>query len=363
MSSLRTWNLVKHIAALARKRGTRNPVAAADQPSTNGQSTPAAAVWKMLAKKLSSGAYAGSSDDLVRGVERLLGEASWSPLLEGGVTDHLDPRARSVRLFGPVGSGKTTCARRIVRQAIAAGRHVTVICSTFPGSPATEEYSFNNAAGLSLTVRDAEVFRTPENGCRSTLQHEHLDAIWKEFSTGGPETVVVDALLPPNDLRALVGALHRALSQRADTTLVVSVRHLDDCDASSSMPIVFDTEIVLPGDQYVDREQIRRALERLASDDFTHERLVVCAAGGGIAESPAEDQIISWFPPLSSQERFLARNRSQSLEGPASSIAVGDRKLTCGLMKGPDRVLSELRMEQAPAVSRLAPSLGPWRGP
>lgn len=296
-----------------------------------------ARVWSMLARKLAIGACIGSAEDLVRAAERLVGEAGWGPLFEGAVSDRLDPCARAVRLFGPLGSGKTTCARRIVRQAVAEGRHVTI----FYSGVGPDEYVFDDVSAMSLRVVDAEVFRTPVHG-RSEERQRRLEAIWGAFSVGGPETVVLDAWLPVNDLRDLSTRLHRALSQRADTTLVVLVSHPDELeDVGPAM--VFDTELVLPGDQHVDRNAIHRALKRLSSDDLTYERLVTRALGGGIAESRAEEQIINWFTPFSTEERVLAQKRTRVIEPPLRTVAdgIGDRRLRYGLIKGPKGLLAE----------------------
>lgn len=318
------------------RRGGRGSVSVEDQRGVDATAVETR-VWSVLARKLASGAFIGSAEDLVRAAGRLVGEAGWGPLFEGAVTDRLDPEARAVRLFGPLGSGKTTCARRIVRQAVAEGRHVTI----FYSGAGSDEYVFDDLSATSLGVVDAEVFRTPAHG-RSEERQRRLEAIWGAFSAGGPETIVVDAWLPADDLRDLSTRLHRALSQRADTTLVVLVSRPDDLeDAGPSM--VFDTELVLPGDQRVDRNAINRALRCLSSDDLTYERLVARALGGGMAESRAEEQIINWFTPFSAEERVLAQKRTRVIEPPLRTVAagVGDRRLGYGLIKGPDGVLAE----------------------
>lgn len=327
-----------------RGRGRAKNTAEAAGQSITGEKSIEAAVWEMLARKLSSGAYTGSAQDLVRGAERLVGEARWGTLFEGGVTDRLDPQARAVRLFGPVGSGKTTYGRRLVRQAIADGRHATVFCDAAPRVQ-SGEYTYADVDETALTVINAEPFYTPQHGRRNAETRQELEAIWNDFSTGGPETVVVDASLPPGDLRELAGLLYRALSQRTDTTLVVLTAH-HAVFGEESAPIDFDTEIVLAGDQYADRLAVREALTRLTHDDLTYERLAVRTGGGGIAESAAEEQIASWFPLFSREERFLGHRRSRVIEPPLSTITVGTdcarRAIAHGVMKVPDGALALL---------------------
>ncbi len=135
------------------KSGARNVVAATDSSATGAVSIKAS-VWRMLAERLANGAYEGQEQDLLRAAERLLGEASWDRLFDGGATSRLALHARTVRVFGPVGSGKTTCASRIVRQAIADGRHATVFHSSAFANSA--EYVFGDVTAAALNVINAE---------------------------------------------------------------------------------------------------------------------------------------------------------------------------------------------------------------
>lgn len=191
-------------------------------------------------------------------------------LVAGGEMDHLPLNARVVRIYGPPGSGKTICGQRIVRQAVDAGGRATVIRTHPPVRSLPDEYALRDVDLTSVELLDASGL---ESGCGlATLAARIADR------GGQSVTVIVDAAVPFPVLGTVVTELHKALSARADATLVVvddQVRDFPD--------VSFEVEIVLPGGGIdLSSERVSpgnpavmwSAFQRLTNDEATLKRLI-----------------------------------------------------------------------------------------
>lgn len=315
-------------------------------------------VWKTLALWLSEHATDANAPGMLRAVQRLLGDAEPQPLFDGGTMDHLPPHAHSVLLYGPIDSGKTVCARRITRQAIAAGRHVTVI-RTLNGPAGADEYAFPDANPESLTLIDAELLR--HQHLARTAGFQFLQDSFGDLGTiRGPQTLIVDAHIAPTELRDV--ALHlSALSARSDITVVlVALAASDLCEEATPTPIIaFDTIIALPGSVNTHPAHIDQMVPQLASDDLTQERLTARLRGGGIATSRCEQQVLKWFSFTDPEYKYLAAHLSHIVEQAQPAITVGQGtthplQLRHGILRNPEGKLAEFSLPQpsdVPAIS------------
>lgn len=304
------------------------------------------AVWQKVADILNdtvNGRYlVGSSAaaSLVAAAHRLLGsdeDGDLPPLFGGGATDCLPVASRSVRFYGPLGSGKTVCARRIVVQEAAAGRHVTVIRSgEMPYGRL--EYEFADLSPAQLEVIDAESLATAE--ARHALASRFDRRLDRKNGVARPaETVLVD---DGRGLRAaafgdLVVRLRDIVANPDNCTrLVVLVHRPEDlCDP----PGLFDTEVVLPGEAGFDRPDVLQgALDRLSRDELTVARLAARVSGGGLVTSRHERQILDGLSE--STREYLAPRKTQFVEVAMASTDGFQH----GILKTPHGVLAEFRL-------------------
>ncbi|MCA2247561.1 hypothetical protein JF729_07090 [Mycobacterium intracellulare] len=311
-------------------------------------------VWKTLALWLSEHATDTHAPGMLRAVQRLLDDAKPQPLFDGATMDHLPPHAHSVLLHGPIGSGKTVCARRIARQALAAGRHVTVI-RTLNGPTGADEYAFPDANPESLTLIDAEPLRHQHLARTAGLQFLQ-DSLGDLGTIDGPHTLIIDAHIAPTELRDI--ALHlNALSARSDITVVlVALAASDLCEEATPTPIIaFDTIIALPGSVNTHPAHIDQMVPQLTSDDLTQERLTARLRGGGIATSRCEQQVLKWFSFTDPEYKYLAAHLSRIVEQPQPTITVGQSnthplQLRHGIMRTPTGKLAEFSLPPASDV-------------
>lgn len=297
---------------------------------TSAKNTDAAALaaWQELARRLTPDTPDATVAEFVRAVARLTGAVETEPLFRAGVTDQLPADARMVVLAGALGSGKTVCGRRLVRQAIAAGRHVTVIrtCNGWGGS---DEYAFADLTPDQLTVIDAHTLTSED--ARSLLSH-HL-----VYEGTASEMVIVDAHVPLDALRALAKDLHRQwLVTRPHATLVVLT--LDTSDLSDS---TVDTRIVLPGPTNTAFLSVGQ-LRALHIDDLTWMRLAARINGGGIAGSKEEASVLGWFAHDGDVYTALAQHQTQIHEQPMPTTPKG--QLQHGVLQRPDGALAEFAL-------------------
>lgn len=229
---------------------------------TTAEAAAGAPVWQTVAERVMTEDDPVVRQRFIHAAERITGQTTPGPLLDAGPTDHLPAGARSVRIYGPVGSGKTVAARAVVRRAVAAGRPVTVINGS-------NEYDTQHLGTNRVTVIDAAALRTESA--------RHAVATRLAGPQGNDdELVLVDPVsigLHDAELADLVQQLHRALSIRTHTTLVCITSRADGFSTESGDVIDFDTEIVLPGRP--GRPVPLHVLQRLSSDDFTIDRLGV----------------------------------------------------------------------------------------
>lgn len=222
----------------------------------------AAPVWQTVAERVMTEDDPVVRQRFIHAAERMTGQTTPEPLLDAGPTDHLPAGARAVRIYGPVGSGKTFAARAIVRRAVAAGRPVTVINGA-------NEYDTQHLDTNRVTIIDAAALRTESA--------RHAVATRLAGPQGNDdELVLVDPVsigLHNAELADLVQQLRKALSVRTHTTLVCITSRADGFSTESGDVIDFDTEIVLPGSS--GRPVPHHILQRLSSDDFTIDRLGV----------------------------------------------------------------------------------------
>lgn len=314
------------------------------------------AVWQRVTDVLTDnvdGPYLVGSPaaaDLVSAAHRLLGPVGvvGRVLFVGGVTDSLPATARSVRIYGPIGSGKTVCSRRLIIQEATAGRHVTVIR---PGRTpyGRAEYEFESLSSEQIEVIDAESLATAEArdalAVRLSRRGDREDG-----SVRVTETILID---DGNELRAddrgdLVARLRDIVADPDNSTrLVVLVNGCDDlCDP----PGLFDTELVLPGAAAVfyrfgKPDTLEQMFDRLSRDELTVARLAARVSGGGIAASRHERQILDG---LSESAREYLEPRKTQFPEVAMAVTSGFQH---GILKAPNGVLSEFRLPVLADVS------------
>lgn len=316
------------------------------------------AVWQKVADILNdtvNGRYmvgSAAAASLVAAAHRLLGsdeDAGLPPLFDGGATDRLPAASRSVRIYGPIGSGKTVCARRIVVQEIDSGRHVTVIrAGETPYGRA--EYDFDSRLSAQLEVIDSEELATAEARNALALRFNRRDDR-KNGVVRAAETILIDPGygLDADALRDLVGRLRDVVANPDNCArLVVLVHSPDDlCDP----PGLFDTEVVLPGEAGFDRPDVLRgALDRLSRDELAVARLAARISGGGLVTSQHERQILDGLPE--STREYLAPRKTQFVEVAMASTDCFQH----GILKAPHGALAEFRL---PVVAEFgAASIG-----
>lgn len=310
-------------------------------------------IWRTLTQQRCPATSTDEQGGLVHAVERLISDTEPGPLLTGGITDCLPSQSRAVRICGPLGSGKTVCARRIARQAVTAGRHVTAIRHRVNGLP-VDEYALADVNPC-LTLVDSESLTTV-NGRQALADRFDTRDNLKNGIISDSNTVIVDIplnVLPLADLHDLTIRLYQALATHSDATLVVLVSGPHDLSAGTpEMPVnLFDTEVVLPGQlgQYPERT-CRAALERWTTDDLTLERLMARVGGGGVAASPREQEVLDLFPFGSPEREYLSQRVSRVVEGPQPVIMSGagnggsEYRLQHGFLKRPDGKLAEFTL-------------------
>lgn len=292
--------------------------------------TAALAAWRELAQRLNLTTSDANAAEWVRAVARLTGAAAPEPLFPAGITDQLPPNTRMVVMAGPTRSGKTVCGRRVVRQAIAAGRHATVI-RTCNGLRGSDEYDFADLTTDQLTVIDAHSVTSDDS--RYLLTHQLV------YDGTAAEVVIIDASVPHDALRALVNDLHRQwLVTQPNATLVVLT-----VDASVVSENTADTRIVLPGAVHTaQRWWAAGYLRALDIDDLTWVRLVRRMSGGGTVDSRDEARVLGWFPRDGDVYTALAQHQTRIHEEPMPTTSIGH--LQHGVLQRPDGALAEFAL-------------------
>lgn len=293
-----------------------------------------APVWQTVAERVMT-----EDDPVVRrrfihAAERMTGLTTPGPLLDAGPTDHLPAGARTVRIYGPVGSGKTVAARRIVRRAVDAGRPVTVINGT-------HEYDAPHVNTNRVTVIDAAALRTESA--------RHAVAARLAGPQGNDDDlVIVDPVsigLHDAELADLVQQLRDALRVRTHTTLVCITSSADGFSTEAGDVIDFDTEIVLPGSP--GRPVPLHILQRLSSDDFIIDRLGVLL-NDDWGYSRYEHRIVEL---MASPAPLPPAHLTKIIENHLPTIDVGLRahwpvQIRHGVMKTPHGPLAEYVLPQ-----------------
>ena len=295
-----------------------------------------AEVWRAVAEEAASNVDRRYLIKLVEAAPRLLGSSRTeiAPLF-GGKTDQLPDAARTVRVYGPIGSGKTVCGRRLVEQEVEAGRHVTVIHSgntSFGGA----EYEFHDVAAEKLTVVDAETLMVRDAQRAFVRQFDRRNDRKNGVSRGG-ETIIVDAdgTLDGWGLRQLIIDLANMMISRHQRLVVLTTAELDPPVLSG----LFDAEIVLPGaPDCPNAVPIRHALHRLSNDALTLERLEARVRGGGVVMSRPEQAIMERISEHSRE--YLAERVTRTVEE-GMPITAG---LQHGIIKSPDGTLKEFTL-------------------
>lgn len=316
------------------------------------------AVWQKVADVLNDtvgGRYlVGSAEaaGLVAAAHRLLdrdGSADVARLFEGGAGDCLPTASRAVRIYGPIGSGKTVCARRLVVQEIGAGRHVTVIRSgTSIFGKAQYAFSDGHPGVGQFDTIDAEDLETA--GARRALTASLDRRDDRKNGVSRPdETVLVDTegSLPAKALRDLIVGLVDVVANPGNRTrLVVLVDGPEDlCDPAG----LFDTEIILPGRppvlssagvpiHQVDPGVLRAALRRFSREELTLLRLEARVSVGGVVTSRHERQILAGL--CESDREYLASRTTEIIEPPMAATA----GLQHGILKAPNGTLMEFSL-------------------
>lgn len=296
--------------------------------ATKNSDAAALAAWQELARRLTTNTSDTTVAEFVRAVARLTGAVEPEPLFRAGVTDQLPADARMAVIAGVIGSGKTVCGRRLVRQAIAGGRHVTVV-RTWNGWCGSDEYAFADLTPDQLTVIDAHTLTSED--ARTLLSHQLV------HEGTASEMVIVDASVPLDTLRALTQDLNRQwLVKRPHATLVVLT--LDITDLSDS---IVDTRIVLPGPTNTAFLSVGQ-LRALDIDDLTWMRLAARINGGGIVGSKEEASVLGWFPHNGDVYTALAQHQTRIHEEPMPTTPIGH--LQHGVLQRPDGALAEFAL-------------------
>lgn len=305
------------------------------------------AVWQKVADVLNdtvNGRYlVGSSAaaSLVAAAHRLLGsdEDDDLPPLFGGATDCLPAASRSARIYGPVGSGKTVCARRIVIQETDAGRHVTVI-RTGKTPCGQVEYEFDALSSAQFEAIDAESLAAADARYALALRFNRRDDR-RNGIVRPAETILVDDgnALDADALGDLVVRLCDIVATPDNCTrLVVLVNGPDDlCDP----PGLFDTEVVLPGEVgfgFDRQDELQGVFDRLSRDELTVVRLAARVSGGGLVTSRHESQILDGLSE--STREYLAPRKTQFVEVAMASTDGFQH----GILKTPSGGLAEFRL-------------------
>lgn len=338
--------VVAVVAGVIARNVRREQIEASADPTLARRDALDAEVWRVVAEALSDNVDGRYRVGLVDAAHRLLdedGTAEPLPLFTGSATDRLPALSRSVRVYGPLCSGKTVCARRLVAQEIGAGRHVTVIRSgeTHFGKA---EYTFDDITSAHLTVIDAESLSTAA-ARRALAARFDRQGDRQSSASRADETIVIDtcAALQMDQVRDLVALLADAASDPGNhTRLVVLVCGPDDL---SDLPGLFDTEIVLPGKLgWRGPETVENALQRLSGDGVTVARVAARVRGGGVV-TPDEGQVLDILDRLSGDSREYAAQRMTRIIEDGMPTTAGFRH---GILKTPDGTLLEFTL---PALS------------
>lgn len=329
-------------------RRVRRDQARASAERVEGRAAAAqAAVWETVAEDISDTEEERYRRNLVDAARRLLHnpvgpQGQPAPVYEGDATGELPAASRFVRVYGPVASGKSLCARRLIRQEVDRGHHVTVIRSG-ANALAIAEYEFDDDIDTDLlTVIDAETLTTV--GAQRVLAAKLSRRNDRKEGLSRPdETVVIDVPVDGERLRELVTHLAEAiLGPGSHSKLVVLVSGHKDL---AELDGLFDTEIVLPGrasSRTAPHPAVRQALTRLSDEELTLARLEAKVRGGGRATSVLEEVIAARAPEYC---RPYLRRRMTQIDESAQPSTAG---LQHGILKAPDGDLAEFTLPAEP---------------
>lgn len=317
---------------LQRQRKTAWDKAIVDAAAAATAAASTVPVWRTVAERVMTEDDPVVRQRFVHAAERMTGQTTPGPLLDAGPTDHLPAGARAVRIYGPAGSGKTVAARRIVRRAVAAGRPVTVINGS-------HEYDAQHVDTNRVTVIDAASLRT------ESARHA-LAARLAGPQGNDDDLVIVDPVsiaLSGAELADLVRQLRDALRVRTHTTLVCITERADGFSTDAGDVIDFDTEIVLPGRP--GRRIPPLVLDRLASDDFTIDRLgALLNNDRGFSRYERRIMELMASPPSPRQFTKIIENHL-----PTVDVGFPDKwsaQIRHGVMKTPHDTLAEYVLPQ-----------------